>query len=1442
MSKHKRKRFLSILVTAVLVFTLAFSSVMAQDDDHVRTDKLSVEGESVEVIEGVVGEDDMEIVEDEAITADDAEAEEADADEAADSEEISAEDALEEADADISDAAEDDAEADAGIMTLSAGDAEDEEDYGIQTLADGDVTLISGSTETSYSSIANALSDASEGDTIRMNANISESISVDSGKKVTLDLNGHTLSKGSKSTVITLEGGSLTLTDTSDEKTGTVTGGSASDGAGVELNSAGSEFIMYGGTITKNTASGSATKVGGGGVDVHYGTFTMYGGTITENYANSGYGGGVLVLENGTFVMEDGAITNNTAAHGAGVTAYGVFTMNGGTISGNEVSSSSVSGGGVLVYGNSSIEGYQFTMTGGEISENKATQTGGGICLADTSGYGVKALISGGTVKGNTVTSGNGYGGGIHIQANSSLTISGDAEISGNTSLYGGGIYCLGSVTMESGSISENTQTSNNDPGGGGVVLDGGTFTMNGGEISKNESTYSGAGVYAKGSSTFTLNGGSVSNNICHYDGGGFCLVNTAALVMNGGYITGNTAGYGAGVQFCSTGTFTMTGGEISGNIADTIGGGMELNGNGSTLDLSGGAITGNTAPDGGGVYLRNANAKMIVSGGAVSGNTDTNGAASNVDLSYNKSLYITLGADLSSVPQTLATVRAADQIGVTTATDPSYDTTTQTDSPVEFTAAESGTGYYSTSNLYFFSDVGTTEEGYAIGVRASSNGNYLELYVITPPTFETNYLIDPEDPDRSLYTEATLDNYEQILSGEADWNALMDLLENGTDDEKAAAQETIDQINADLTAAYRAATGDEDGELTYPMLLAQAQAIAEYMDFENDYLTGSDGNLYTEATEDNYEQILAGAEDWENLSDEAKAQINADLTAAWQEAGGEGELTYEDLLKQAQDIANAREDANAFENNYLGGTDSLYTEATADNYQDILAGASDWANMSDEAKALVNADLTAAWQAAGNDGELTYDDLLAQAFRLAYLTDEDGDGPYTEVTADNMDQILAGAADWANMSEEAKAAVNAALTDANDGEPLTYDDLLADAFQQKYLTDEDGNGPYTAATADNYEQILAGADDWDAMSDEAKAAVNAALTEANGGVELTYEDLLAQAQAYSAAADFIYSYVSDSDVDNPYLTATVDNYEQILSGEDAWNAMSAEEQAAVNAILTEANGGEELTYPMLLEQAKALSAASDFIYSYVSDSDVDNPYLTATVDNYEQILSGEDAWNAMSAEEQAAVNAILTAANGGEELTYPMLLLQAKALDFEEKYLTDENGNGPYTAATFDNMDQILAGADDWNAMSDEEKAAVNAALTEANGGKPLTYDELLAQAFILKYLTDEDGNLITEVNEGNYQKILSGADDWYRLSPEAQALVNAYLTAAWQDAGNEGELTYPMLLEEAEAFAAGLGNVKTGDNTHLYLYVILAAAAAAAAAGTAVYRRRRI
>ena len=97
-----------------------------------------------------------------------------------------------------------------------------------------------------------------------------------------------------------------------------------------------------------------------------------------------------MIYVTGSFTLADckdeyGKIThgkdadNNNTYPGRGVAVYdGSFTMYGGNITGNEVTTNNAWGSGVFVNNFGDDKG-SFTMYGGKISGNKAVQSGGGV-------------------------------------------------------------------------------------------------------------------------------------------------------------------------------------------------------------------------------------------------------------------------------------------------------------------------------------------------------------------------------------------------------------------------------------------------------------------------------------------------------------------------------------------------------------------------------------------------------------------------------------------------------------------------------------------------------------------------------------------------------------------------------------------------------------------------------------------------------------------------------------------------------------------------------------------------------------------------------------------------------------------------------------------------------------------------------------------------------
>jgi len=215
-------------------------------------------------------------------------------------------------------------------------------------------------------------------------------------------------------------------------------------------------FIMRDNAAVKDniaTVTASVYYPQGGGVFVNGGTFHMEGGVVSGNTASGGnygdaYGGGVYIGNmgggsgnGGFFALYNGEISNNEAigkavAEGGGV--YGLFTMEGGAITGNSVSASNTTSSGYVEARGGGVSG-NLTMKGGTIANNAVT--GGrtyGSSMVWASGGGVYGplTMSGGVISGNTVTATN----------------SGNSN---NITVYGGGV-CTSNLSKTGGTIHGN--------------------------------------------------------------------------------------------------------------------------------------------------------------------------------------------------------------------------------------------------------------------------------------------------------------------------------------------------------------------------------------------------------------------------------------------------------------------------------------------------------------------------------------------------------------------------------------------------------------------------------------------------------------------------------------------------------------------------------------------------------------------------------------------------------------------------------------------------------------------------------------------------------------------------------------------------------------------------------------------------------------------------
>ena len=275
-----------------------------------------------------------------------------------------------------------------------------------------------------------------EGKSVRMTQDITLTSPLCIEKTVTLDLNGHVLTRKNTDRydiVIIQSGATLTLIDSNtgnlqhkfnageggwtkaaDDATGegivTVTGGVIYGDAGSSIDTRGIKILdgkleMYGGNIA-GIGNGYTHAYGGGVYVSDKCTFNMYGGSIKGCYVFSD-GGGVYVAAGGTFTMGgDSTIEGCNARSGGGVYNAGTFTMSGNSCIRNCIYRSGAGSGGVHSAGTFNLNGGSVVRSLSGYNDNKELV---GICNAGTLNATISvscwvsnySIISEGTFTGN---------------------------------------------------------------------------------------------------------------------------------------------------------------------------------------------------------------------------------------------------------------------------------------------------------------------------------------------------------------------------------------------------------------------------------------------------------------------------------------------------------------------------------------------------------------------------------------------------------------------------------------------------------------------------------------------------------------------------------------------------------------------------------------------------------------------------------------------------------------------------------------------------------------------------------------------------------------------------------------------------------------------------------------------------------------------------------
>ena len=518
--------------------------------------------------------------------------------------------------------------------------------------------------ENAYTSLGDAVNNWTAGSTLKLLKDVttSSTVNVPSGEH-TLDLNGYGILMTGSGRVLTINKNvSLELNDSNPDSIHYIT---LSDYRGTAVSNSGETSVSNGNGVIKVTGgyltggflnnSGSHDKCGAG--VFNWGTFVMNGGSIVGNTMQNNSGAGIR--NSGFFTMNDGTIAFNKASgNGGGVTTYvpgggqGKMTMNGGVISDNYCGSY---GGGIQLAG-------PFELTGGSVTRNTAGAGGSGIYYG---GQGEKFKLSGNPVIKDNVNDNLYLNTDATFMISDSLTEGAEIGIlmNKNAVFTVGWKDAMGNADPATYFIPDNSSYSVATVNGE-AVLGNYVATVTKGE---NENLYnsldSALSNWTDGSTLKLLKDVSTSSTITVPEGeytldlgghgirrtGTGCVIRVDAhstlnlkdsnTSIEHKYKTANPAANGAGVatvdDTLTSGYKTFTGGYITGgynNGGYNYGAGINIEGDGATLNMYGGTIIGNrlvaTSTGGGGVCLQDwdRTGGFNMYGGSIIGNTSNYG------------------------------------------------------------------------------------------------------------------------------------------------------------------------------------------------------------------------------------------------------------------------------------------------------------------------------------------------------------------------------------------------------------------------------------------------------------------------------------------------------------------------------------------------------------------------------------------------------------------------------------------------------------------------------------------------------------------------------------------------------------------------------------------------------------------------------------------------
>ena len=260
-----------------------------------------------------------------------------------------------------------------------------------------------------------------------------------SGDNITLDLNGHNITKTAGGNVFTVDGGTLTIVNEDSETVGEIQTNSTSTTTRAAIVQSGGSLYLKGGKLVSLNQTASTSDKAQAVYVAANSSFYMSGGEICGFNSTAANGTIQMSAITASATITGGKIHDNTAKRGGALATYGNSAATGGTVNvggtAEIYNNTSESGGGAFYIGyhsSSSTMGI-LNISGGKIYNNSTTAGSGGAIYL----YRAQLTVTDGEIYSNTAS---GNGGGIYNYNGGTLTISGGRFY--NNSSAAGGFLC----------------------------------------------------------------------------------------------------------------------------------------------------------------------------------------------------------------------------------------------------------------------------------------------------------------------------------------------------------------------------------------------------------------------------------------------------------------------------------------------------------------------------------------------------------------------------------------------------------------------------------------------------------------------------------------------------------------------------------------------------------------------------------------------------------------------------------------------------------------------------------------------------------------------------------------------------------------------------------------------------------------------------------------